>query len=186
MNIVFTGNIGCGKSTVVSALSNLLPEYEFHDVDVLVHELYQDHNFQSWLLKEFGTSDRTRVSNIAFSDHLKCKMLEAKSIELLHDAVMAIWEKPNTVLEFPLYFEMGYDRYKTPDTVVVAVTCSDDFQYSRVKTRDGFSDEKIQAIMAKQLTQERKAELADYVIENNDLTTLHDALLLFIKDWELK
>lgn len=174
MNIVVTGNIGCGKSTVVKALAELLPSYELHDVDKMVHALYDNAQFTTWLNEVFGTSDRRRISDVVFTDPGARKFLEKESEKYLGAEVERVYTIQNAILEYPLYFEMG--EWKRPNQIIVCVSCNEATQIARVKARNSFTDEKIHAIMASQLPTWQKEAQSDFVIDNNDGADLQSQL----------
>lgn len=171
MNIIITGNIGCGKSTVMEKLKKEFPHYNYHSVDAMVHDLYDNTKFNLFLLNTFGTTDRAKVSDIVFNDQAKKTLLENESLSYLWQAIDAVIKTPNVILEFPLFFEMGAAQRYGKRVTVVAITCSDAVQLARIKSRDNFSDEKIASIRASQLSTELKSTLSDLVIPNdgNDL-----------------
>ena len=49
----------------------------------------------------------------------------------------------------------------------IGTNCSPETQRARIKSRDGFSDEKISSILALQLPLHEKAFMSDYVIETD-------------------
>lgn len=167
MNIIITGNIGTGKSTVAKQMAKYFPFHKLESVDEMVHEMYFDKNFRSFLRHRFGTTVRSEVSDIVFASQSKRQELEKASMEYLNERISAALSKDNVILEFPLFYEMtGNVRYAGMYGRVVAVTCSQETQIKRVKARDNFSDEKINRIMASQHSNELKAAMSDHVIVN--------------------
>lgn len=180
MNIVITGNIGCGKSTIAKILADKLPAYSLHDVDQLVHDLYSNSRFTLELQHAFKTTVRQEISDIVFKDDVKRKQLEKMSEKYLDDGVTQLMYMQNAIVEFPLYYEMGMRANHSVNRVVIAVICDAETQMTRVKARNGFSDEKIQSIMHKQLSTELKASMADYVIYNEG--DVSDQISKLLKD----
>lgn len=165
MNIIITGNIGCGKSTISRELIKHFPKHKLYSVDAMVHEMYDDPAFKQYLQNTFGTVIRSQVSDIVFADPEKRKSLEDRSMLYLTVNISTALNRDGpAILEFPLYFEMGRHYSQGP---VVAVTCSDAVQMERVKARDNFSEEKIQSIKANQFSTDLKAAMSDYVIAND-------------------
>jgi guanylate kinase len=62
------------------------------------------------------------------------------------------------------------DKFK-----VVLITADDSVRINRVKHRNNFTEEKIKNIMAAQMSQEKKAVLADYVVDTSNQETKHAA-----------
>lgn len=169
MRFVVTGNMGCGKSTVVQMLQEMLPSHRLFDFDRAVHALYQDPTVILLLELEFNTSDRRQISDIVHSDPNKMKRLgEIMNASLLHQLQDACADD-NIILDVPLWFEILDVRGSRELEVdgVVCVTCEPEKQRNRIRSRNGFSDEKIDSILAKQLSQDEKTRRASVVIDNS-------------------
>lgn len=184
MNIIITGNIGCGKSTIVQRLKELLVGYEFHDVDQLVRDWYATPEAEAFLMATCGTTDRSVISDMAFANPALRKSLEERTMRDLHEKVIELFALPNAIIEFPLYFEMGchinrHDRHQR----VITVACPEETQIRRVKERNGFTDEKIAKIRAIQYPASVKESLADYVINNPDFADVKPQLEELINLW---
>lgn len=164
MKIVITGNIGCGKSTFVKYLLEALPGYSHFDFDAQVHGLYANDEYLGEVQLLCGTTDRKSISDIVFSDVEKKHQVEELSIKYLKPALARAVAAGNVIVEFPLLFEAGWSLADFDK--IVTIKCSDAMQLERVKTRNGFSDEKIQAIRASQCSTAVKVALADVVVDS--------------------
>lgn len=184
MNIIITGNIGCGKSTIVQRLKELLVGYEFHDIDQWVRDWYDTPAAQDFLMSVCGTTDRAIISDMAFANPSLRKQLEERTMKDLHGKVIDAFKLENAIIEFPLYFEMGchINRHNYHQRVIT-VACPEETQTRRVKERNGFSDEKIAKIRSIQYPASVKESLADYVIHNPDFADVKPQLEELINLW---
>ena len=166
MKIVVTGGIGSGKSTVVSHLRTLLDDYEFFDMDEYVKGLYDHAYIRSELMRVFGTDVKSEISSIVYqypSDKQKLyDIMNQHIIDELNNASHA----RNIVFDMPLYFEMTHMIALVPD-LIVCVACSSETQKQRIRIRNGFSDQKIDSIIAQQLPVSEKKRMSDIVIDSN-------------------
>ena len=167
-----TGSIGMGKSATARMFAAAgAPVY---DADAAVHALYEPGGaavapiaeaFPS-AVKE-GAVDRAALSGLVLNDPEAMKGLEAIVHPLVRAAQLEFLEKHRAagaalvVLDIPLLFESGADRHL--DAVAV-VTAPPDVQRARVRARPGMSDEKLDAILARQMPDEEKRRRADFVI----------------------
>jgi dephospho-CoA kinase len=145
------------------------------DADAEVHRLYEG-EIVSLLSKAFpeilanGAIDRSKLSKAILANPLLFKKLE----EIVHPKVKeAIYEflqeqgragAKYAVLEIPLLFETG--AVDGVDVTVV-VSAPEDVQRKRVMSRSGMSDEKFAAILARQMPDEEKRRLADFVVDTS-------------------
>lgn len=180
LKIGITGGIGSGKSTACSVFEHLgVPIY---NSDVRAKELMSSSSDLIHALKEaFGASiytgdrlNRPVLASIVFNDEEKLKLLNS----IVHPAVgkdYAHWLSQNkeakyTLKEAALLYEAGI--YKDLDKIIL-VTCPVEERIKRVMKRDKVSKEEVERRIANQWTEERKLELADYVLDNSG-----DVLLL--------
>jgi dephospho-CoA kinase len=165
-----TGSIGMGKSTVAAMFTEAgVPVF---DADAEVHKLQgQDGAAVAAIEAEFPdtTSDlgvnRTLLREAVMADPTAFARLEA----ILHPAVAEARESflaanrgvPLVVLDVPLLFEAGGWRHV--DKIAV-VSASAQVQRERVLARPGMTAARFAAILARQLPDEEKRALADFVL----------------------
>jgi dephospho-CoA kinase len=168
-----TGSIGMGKSTTAGLFAaEGLPVY---DADAAVHALYAPGGAAVGPLGAAfpgvvvaGAVDRARLSEAVVGRPEAMARLEAIVHPLVRQAQIDFLAKaeaagaPIVVLDIPLLFETGGDRFV--DAVVV-VSAPLELQRTRVLDRPGMSPEKFEAILAKQTPDAEKRRRADYVID---------------------
>lgn len=120
-----------------------------------------------------GEVDRDALSKRVLGDPAELAALEA----LVHPAVhhertrfiVENGDAPALLFEIPLLFETG--GAATFDKVIV-VSAPPDIQRMRVLSRTGMTEEKFEALLARQLPDEEKRRRADFVIDTgSDLST---------------
>jgi dephospho-CoA kinase len=175
LKIGLTGNIGSGKTTVAGIFSKLgVPV--FH-ADNEARKLFEDDHTKSEIRKLFGAVVfsqsgevlRPVIGEIVFSDQ---KLLE-KLNKIIHPAVREKYlrwcvdhaDAPYTLYEAAILFESGY--YREMDKVI-CLTAPEDLRISRVTERDHVTAEEVKKRMANQWEEKKKAELADFVIRNDE------------------
>lgn len=168
-----TGSIGMGKSTTAGLFAaEGVPVY---DADAAVHALYVPGGAAVGPLGAAfpgvvvaGAVDRARLSEAVVGRPEAMARLEAIVHPLVRQAQIDFLGAaeaagaPIVVLDIPLLFETGGDRFM--DAVVV-VSAPPEVQRARVLARPGMSPEKFEAILAKQTPDAEKRRRADYVIE---------------------
>lgn len=175
--IGITGGIGSGKTTVCNIFETLgIPVYYADDrakwlmmndsaLVTGIKNLFGEAAYQ-----ENGALNRQYIAQIAFNDPQKLEELNA----LVHPAVFRDYEDwhqshtevPYTLKEAALIYETGSD--KELDKVIV-VTAPTELRIKRVMERDGLTREAIEARIQRQMSEEEKAQRADFVI-NNDMS----------------
>ena len=171
--IGLTGSIGMGKSTTSHFFSEAgVPVY---DADLAVHRLYAG-PAASIVEAEFpGVSnaegiDRDKLAKRVLGDPEALRRLEGiihplvrrEEVRFLEEAERA--GAPVAVLDIPLLFEIGADR--RVDAVVV-VTAPAEMQRTRTLGRTGMTEEKFQALLAKQMPDAEKRRRADFVVDTS-------------------
>lgn len=168
-----TGSIGMGKSTTARMLADEgLPVY---DADAAVHALYS--GMAAPLIEEAfpgvvmdGTVDRAALGAQVVGNPEAMAKLEAIVHPLVRETEIAFLEKarkvgaPVVVLDIPLLFETGGDK-RVDKTVVV--TAPADVQRERVLARPGMTEERFEAIVAKQTPDAEKRMRADFIIDTS-------------------
>ncbi|ODA92214.1 dephospho-CoA kinase [Mesorhizobium sp. SEMIA 3007] len=166
-----TGSIGMGKSTTAKMFAEA--GVPVHDSDEAVHRLYSgaaaplvEAAFPGTVVD--GVVDRAKLSARVLGDAAALKRLEAIIHPLVRadaDAFLAMHRNAGesiAVLDIPLLFETG-GRGRVDKVVVV--TAPTEIQRQRVLARPGMTEEKLAAILAKQVPDAEKRRLADFVID---------------------
>jgi dephospho-CoA kinase len=172
--IALTGGIGAGKSTALAALQRLGAETT--SSDAIVHELYTTAAVRDAVVARFGVEvlkdgvvDRGRVAAAAFASDEARAWLEQLLWPLVRERVSQWRELMNRrdppplalVVEVPLLFEAGaasgYDA-------TIAIVADEQVREQRARER-GHSA--VAEREARQLSQEQKAQLANYVVVND-------------------
>src|SRR5665811_571269 len=168
-----TGSIGMGKSTTAKLFAEAgVPVY---DADATVHMLYEGEAAPSIEAAFPGTTvdgkvDRARLSARVVHDPAAMRQLEqivhpmlgASRQKFLHDAEQS--GASVAVVDVPLLFETGGE--KRVDAVVV-VTTTPEIQRQRILARDNMTGERIDAILARQLSDAEKRKRADFVVDTS-------------------
>ncbi|MHB9361306.1 dephospho-CoA kinase [Mesorhizobium sp. LNJC403B00] len=169
-----TGSIGMGKSTTAKMFVDA--GVPVHDSDETVHRLYAgkaaplvEAAFPGTVIA--GWVDRTELARRVLGNAAALKTLEAIVHPLVRadaDAFLARHRAagaPLVVLDIPLLFETG-GRNRVDKVVVV--TAPADIQRARVLARPDMSEEKLAAILAKQVPDAEKRRQADFVIDTGE------------------
>jgi len=168
-----TGSIGMGKSTTAQLFAEAgAPVY---DADATVHRVYESEAAAAIEAAFPGTTvngrvDRTLLSPKVVHDPAAMNQLEAIVHPMLrrhHEAFLEEAERsgaPVAVVDVPLLFETGGD--KRVDAVVV-VTTAPDVQRKRILAREGMTEEKLDAILARQMSDAEKRRRADFIVDTS-------------------
>ncbi|ATQ44636.1 dephospho-CoA kinase [Caulobacter mirabilis] len=168
-----TGSIGMGKSTTAAMFATEgAPVY---DADAEVHALYAKGGAAVAPLDEAfpgvvrdGAVDRALLSRQVVGKPDELKRLEAIVHPLVGATRAGFFEKAAAqgadivILDIPLLFETGGE--KRVDAVVV-VSAPADIQRQRVLARPDMTEEKLDAILARQMADVEKRARAHFVID---------------------
>jgi dephospho-CoA kinase len=168
-----TGWMGMGKSTTAKLFAEAgVPVY---DADAAVHQIYEGEAAPVIEAAFPGTTvdgkvDRARLSARVLHNPAAIKQLE----QIVHPMLGASRQKflddaersgaPIAVVDVPLLFETGGE--KRVDAVVV-VTTTPEVQRERILARDSMTNEKLDAILARQLPDAEKRKRADFVVDTS-------------------
>lgn len=166
-----TGSIGMGKSTVAAMLRTRgIPVF---DADAAVHKLYAGEAVPHIEAAFPGTTangavDRPKLAAALAKDADRFRELEkivhplvaAAERRFLHEA----HERGDkiVVLEIPLLLEIG--RHLQVDSVIV-VSAPAPHQRARVLERPGMTEDRLDALLERQLSDAEKRRHADYVVD---------------------
>ena len=166
-----TGSIGMGKSTTANMFREAgVPVY---DADATVHALYEG-EATPFIEKAFpGTTKNDKVDRAILGSKVlrnpeAMKKLEAIVHPLVHEKEQDFLNEAKkagsnlVILDIPLLFETGG---KNRVDVIIVVSASEEEQRRRVLAREGMTEEKFEAILARQVPDAEKRKQADFVID---------------------
>jgi dephospho-CoA kinase len=168
--IGLTGSLAMGKSETARLFA--AEGVPVHDADAVIHKLYGKGGAAvEKIAKAFagvvkdGAVDRAGLSGLVARDAAALKKLEA----LVHPLVMKDRDEflagakgaEIVVLDIPLLLETGADE--GVDALVV-VSAPESVQRERALKRPGMTEEKFQALLARQLPDVEKRQQAHYLV----------------------
>ena len=174
LKVGITGGIGSGKSTVSKIFEVLgIPVYYADDASKRL--MNEDEGLKEKLISIFGSGtyvdgklNRIYLSSIVFNNPEKLAVLNS----IVHPATIkdaADWMQrqtaPYAIKEAALIFESGSQEHLDK---VIGVYAPAAVRIHRVMQRDNVTREEVQSRMNKQLGEEIKMKLCDYVITNDE------------------
>lgn len=187
---VLTGGIGCGKSLVARAFTDL--GIRVIDADAIAHQLTNETGEAMPALKSAlgdqvvnpnGSLNRPWVRQQAFANPVFREKLESILHPMIQEkALAALLQAPGpyAIYVVPLWLEKYSDRSgQGPHTTaarrlprirpeaLIVVDCPEHLQIARVSQRSGLTPQEIQAIMATQVSRPERLAAADYLITND-------------------
>lgn len=175
MVIGLTGGIGSGKTTVANFFKELgIPIYIADEAGKRLMETSP--KIREQIISLFGESsysgnipERKYIASKVFSD----KTLLEKLNNIIHPAVAADFKEwlqhqksEYVIYEAAILFETG--GYKKCDRSIL-VTAPIELRIDRLQKRDNSSRNEIQQRMDNQWSDDKKSQLADFIINNEDL-----------------
>ncbi|XP_076376987.1 dephospho-CoA kinase [Megalopta genalis] len=173
-----TGGIATGKSSVAAVFRECgIPVI---DADQIARKVVEPGK-PAWhkIRKEFGSEvfletkelNRAKLGDLIFNDVQKRKKLNAITHPDIYKEIY--WQTFKYILQghqfivmdLPLLFETGHMLNYLHKIIVV--TCEEDLQLQRLIERTGFTEAKAKLRIAAQMPLEKKAEMANFVIENS-------------------
>ena len=198
LKIGITGNIGSGKTTV-SKIFEVLGIPVFYADDEAKKVMVNDAILIDAIKKTFGAEsyfddgslNRKHIAAIVFNNETELAKLNA----IVHPATFRAFDSwlpkhknaPYILKEAALLFES--DSYKMCDKTIM-ITAPLAMRVKRVMLRDKLSEEEILKREANQFTEEKKTQLADFVINNDNaklvipqVLKLHESFLSITNDY---
>jgi dephospho-CoA kinase len=174
LRIGLTGGIGSGKSTVAKIFETLgIPVFYadaaarqvMNEDEELIHKMKETFGDAAY---ENGMLNRKYIADIVFNDPFRLEQLNA----LVHPAAIAMAEKwmrqqtaPYAIKEAALFFEAGSTEGLD---YIIGVYTPQHLRVHRVMERDNVTREEVLARMSKQINEEMKMRLCDFVIVNDE------------------
>lgn len=171
--IGLTGSIGMGKSTTARMFAD--HGVPVHDADAVVHDLYQgaavkpvEAAFPGVTVD--GRIDRQKLSARVVGNPDALRTLESIVHPLVRETETAFLDSAVqqghafAVLEIPLLFETRADRRCD---VTIVVTAPEEAQRARVMSRPGMTEDKLAALLGKQMPDAEKRSRADFLVETH-------------------
>lgn len=166
-----TGGMGAGKSTAVAMIKKMV--VPVFDSDEAVHRLMRDNReMKAVFFRKFPQSlvndriDRSVLSGLIRDGLLNVKELEKIIYPFLELELKAFFARhryePVVVLDVPLLFEAGWNKFC--DKIIV-VTAPAEVLKRRVFARPEMTEEKYRALTARQMPDRERCLKADYVVE---------------------
>ena len=174
LKIGLTGGIGSGKSTI-AAIFELLDVPVYYADDASKRLYHTDSELIKNMTEHFGEEiytegvlNRSQLASIVFNDPKKLDLLN----QLVHPPTIRDaedWMKKQTapyiVKEAALLFESGSAAGLD---YVIGVTAPAALRIKRVMDRDGISREDVMSRMKRQIDEDIKMRLCDFVIRNDE------------------
>ena len=194
LKVGLTGGIGSGKTTVAKIFELLnVPVYYADDAS---KRLYQtDKSLMAAIRQHFGDDvysgeelNRSKLAAIVFNEPEKLDLLN----QLVHPPTIRDAEEwmrkqtaPYVIKEAALLFESGSARGLD---FIIGVQAPSHYRIKRVMERDGLTREQILTRANRQIDEEIKMRLCDFIIVNNDqelvipqVLKLHEQLLELVR-----
>lgn len=174
LKIGLTGGIGSGKTTIAKIFELLkVPVYYADDASKRLYHTNKE--LMAGLKKHFGEDiytneelNRSKLAAIVFNDAEKLELLNSLAHPItIKDAEdwMQRQTTPYIIKEAALLFEAG--SAKGLD-YIIGVSAPQDLRIQRVMERDGIDREAVVGRMKRQMDEEEKMLLCDFVIKNDE------------------
>lgn len=174
LKVGLTGGIGSGKTTIAKIFELLnVPVYYADDASKRLYQTDKDliarikENFGEDMYSS-GQLDRSKLAGIVFNDPFKLELLN----QLVHPLTIRDAEEwmnkqtaPYVIKEAALLFETGSANGLD---YIIGVQAPSHYRIKRVMERDGVKREDVISRANRQIDEEIKMRLCDFVIINND------------------
>jgi len=168
-----TGSVAMGKSTTARFFAEA--GVPVHDADMVVHRLYEGDAVPIIEAAFPGTTadgkvDRVKLGSRVMGDLAALHQLEGIVHPMVQDAEARFLAEaeangePVAVLDIPLLFETGGNQ--RVDAVVVA-TAPAEVQRARVLERPGMTEQRLEAMLARQMLDSEKRLRADFIVDTS-------------------
>lgn len=174
LRIGLTGGMGSGKSTVARIFEVLGAPVYYAD-DAAKRLMLEDHDLKAAIIRHFGEEsystgglNKAHLAALVFNNEEKLALLNS----LTHPATIRdanTWMQaqafPYIIKEAALIFESGSAEYLD---YVIGVYAPLSLRVKRTMERDRLPKEEIQKRMSRQIDEDMKMKLCDFVIRNDE------------------
>ena len=174
IKVGLTGGIGSGTTTVARIFETLgIPVY--YADDAAKRLMNSNEELKSLIIKHFGEEsyqqgelNRKYIASIVFNDKEKLELLNSLTHPItMQDALVWMNKQttPYVIKEAALLFESG-----AADQLdyIIGVYAPQHIRVKRVMDRDKTTIEEVMKRVSRQIDEEMKMKLCDFVITNND------------------
>ena len=174
IKVGLTGGMGSGKSVVAKVFETLgIPVYYADDAAKKL--MNNNEELKAGIIKHFGEESYTNgelnrkfIASIVFNDKEKLELLNS----LTHPATIRDAEEwitkqtsPYIIKEAALLFESGANKNLDH---VIGVDAPLPLRIKRVMIRDGITEDEIMKRINRQMDEEKKMRMCDFIIINNE------------------
>lgn len=160
IKVAIVGNIASGKSTLEQILKD--KGFEVYDADKISHQILSN---SKEILEHFGTIDRKKIAEIVFSDKKKLELLESIIHPKVKEELLKIFNSGSELIfvSVPQLFE---SKMETLFDKIIYITSDINIRKQRLMARNSLTEQEAEKRINAQ-SEENKAKLSDFVIENN-------------------
>ncbi len=167
-----TGNIGSGKTTAARMIQEaVIPVF---DADAAVHRLMKENaGMKALFTRRFpGVLAGDEISRPFLSAEIAAGRLDVRELEkmiypFLEEELTLFFARhirePVVVLDAPLLFEAGWDKFCDR---IVWMTVDAEERRRRVFGRPGMTEEKYRSLLSRQADEEKAFARADYIVDS--------------------
>ena len=174
------GGVGAGKSTVAAEFGKL--GCVVVDADAMVDKLLETEEIKRQIAKSFGSEafnsagavDRAALAEVVFGNEDNVEKINTIIHPLVlaqTEALIAKYNKSDAkaiVLDMPLLVEVGWSEKCDK---LVFVDCNEWKRGQRVAQKCGFTKNQLKNREKFQILLDKKAKIADYIVDNNSNQT---------------
>lgn len=172
IKVAITGNIAAGKSEVERFL--MQHDYKVADTDIFGHQVLEDYkdliveSFRPYDIMENDVVSRKKLGKIVFENPVLKKKLESIVHPIIKQKIFEFFEKNQNeeyvFIGIPLLYEANMQNMFDK---VLLVYSNDRSRLRRLMIRNHLTKTDAKLRMDAQMSQDKKRELADYVVYNN-------------------
>lgn len=167
-----TGNMGSGKTTAARMIQeDVIPVF---DADAAVHRLMKENaGMKALFARRFpGILSGDEISRPFLSAEIAAGRLDIRELEkmiypFLEEELKLFFARhvrePVIVLDAPLLFEAGWDKFCDR---IIWMTVNAEERRRRVFRRPGMTEEKYRSLLSRQTDEEKASARADYIVDS--------------------